>query len=66
MESRKCKTKGCPHTIPADSKYKYCEGCRDKQVKGFKGALGTVAAVAGTIGTVVVAIATKGKVNLKK
>lgn len=66
MEIKKCKNKKCQRSLPNDYKHRYCENCRNENIKRIKdvgqAALGLVVLVGGTALTVV----TKGKINLKK
>ncbi|WP_391117491.1 hypothetical protein [Psychrobacillus sp. L3] len=63
MENRQCKKKKCKRSLPDGYKHKYCENCRNDQVKQVKNARNAVLAV---VGSTVIAIVTKGKINLKK
>ncbi len=64
MEQKKCKK--CQRTLPESYKHKYCQNCLNEKAKHFKdaskGILGALVMVGGTV----VAIATKGKINLTK
>jgi len=51
MEKRICKSKKCDNELPADSKHKYCEECREKFKRGLKIAGGVAALLAGAAGT---------------
>jgi hypothetical protein len=56
MEQRKCKNKKCQRPLPDEYKYKYCENCRNEQVKHFK------VACIGVLGFAMIGgIVTKGK-----
>lgn len=70
MEIKKCKNKKCQKTLPEGYKHKYCESCRNEQVKLVKDTgkkvLGTVAGVAVIVGSTAVTILTNGKINPKK
>ena len=63
---KKCKNKKCQRPLPEGYKHKYCENCRNEQVKRIKdtgkAALGLVVLVGGPA----LSIATKGKINPKK
>lgn len=63
---KKCKNKKCQRPLPEGYKYKYCENCRNEQIKRIKdtskAALGVIVLVGGTV----LSIATKGKTNSKK
>ena len=49
---KKCKNKKCQRSLPEGYKHKYCENCRNEQVKRIKdtgkAALGVVVLVGGT------------------
>ena len=62
MEQKVCKNKKCQKPLPVGYKHKYCESCRNGQVKQVK----KVGEAALSLAVVVVTVATKGKVNLKK
>lgn len=62
MEQKICKNKKCQRPLPVGYKHKYCENCRNEQVKQVK----KVGEAALSLAVVVVTVATKGKVNLKK
>lgn len=70
MEIRKCKNKKCQKTLPEGYKPKYCENCRNEQVKKIKDvgktALGAVGSVAVIVGGTALTILTNGKINPKK
>ncbi|MEN8908053.1 MAG: hypothetical protein ABF289_19035 [Clostridiales bacterium] len=66
MENRKCKNKKCQRPLPEGYKHKYCENCRNENVKRIKDAGKAVAGMAILIGGTALTIATKGKINLKK
>lgn len=66
MEMNKCKNKKCKRTLPEGYKHKYCEACRNKHVKYFKDTGKTVLSCVAVVGSAAIAIATKGKINLKK
>lgn len=66
MEIRKCKNKECRRPLPGGYKYRYCENCRNEQVKRIKDTSKKVLSVVVIIGGPVVAAVTKGKINLKK
>lgn len=63
MELRKCKNKKCQKCLPEGYKHRYCENCRNEHIKQIKDAGTGIASVA--ICTVL-AVFTKGKINLKK
>lgn len=62
MEQKVCKNKKCQKPLPVGYKHKYCESCRNGQVKQVK----KVGEAALSLAVVVVTVATKGKVKLKK
>lgn len=62
MELRKCKNKKCQRPLPEEYKHKYCENCRNEQVKRIKDAGKAVAGVA----VFALTIVTKGRINPKK
>lgn len=62
MELSKCKNKKCQRLLPEGYKHKYCENCRNEQVKRIKD---TGKAVAG-VAVFALTIVTKGRINTKK
>lgn len=65
MEEKKCKNKKCQRPLVEGYKHKYCESCRNEQVKHFKDAGKKVLGVVVLIGTIITA-ATNDKTNLNK
>jgi hypothetical protein len=59
---KKCKNKKCQRPLPEGYKHKYCENCRNVQVKRIKDAGKAVAGVA----FIALTIVTKGKINSKE
>lgn len=64
MEQRVCKNKKCLKPLPNGYKHKYCESCRNNQVKQLKNAGKALFSFAAVAGVSVITIATKGKINL--
>lgn len=66
MEQKLCKNKKCQRPLPTAYKHKYCENCRNKRVGQAK-KIGTNVVTFGiTAASIVVTVATKGNVKLKK
>lgn len=61
MEIRICKNKKCQRPLPEGYKHKYCENCRNEQVKQVKNAGKAVLSFAAIAGSTAYAIATKKK-----
>lgn len=59
---KKCKNKKCQRSLPEGYKHKYCENCRNEQVKQIKNAGKALAGVA----IFALTIVTKGRINPKK
>ena len=66
MEQKVCKNKKCQKPLPVGYKHKYCESCRNGQVKQVKKVGEAALSLAVVVGGTVVTVATKGKINLKK
>lgn len=61
MELRKCKNKKCQRPLTDGYKHKYCENCRNEQVKRIKDVGKTVTGVAVFVVGTALAVVTKGK-----
>lgn len=63
METKNCKSKKCQRPLPEGYKHRYCENCRNEQIKQIKdigkATLGLVIFAGGTALTVV----TRGKIK---
>lgn len=59
---KKCKNKKCLRSLPEGYKHKYCENCRNKQVKRIKS---TGKAVAGVV-AFALTIVSRERINPKK
>lgn len=57
---KKCRNKKCQRYLPEGYKYKYCENCRNKHIKGIKDTGKTVLGV-----VVALTFAARGKINKK-
>jgi len=66
MMNKKCKNKKCQKSLPEGYKHKYCENCRNEQVKKIKNAGKIALTVVGIVGSAVITVVTKGKYNSKK
>lgn len=62
----KCKNKKCQRPLPEGYKHRYCENCRNEHTKLIKDTGKAVAGVAVVVVGPVIALITKGKINLKK
>lgn len=62
-EIRLCKK--CKKSLPEGYKHKYCEACHNRQAQIIRNGLKGAAGIAGTAACVVLAVATKGKIDLK-
>lgn len=65
MKQKKCKNKQYQRNLPEGYKYKYCENCRNEQVKQMKKG-SKVLGVFLAMGSVVLTVAIKGNINLRK
>lgn len=63
---RKCKNNKCQRHLPDGYKHRYCESCRNEQVKLIKETLKATLGVVALVGSTALTIATKGKINPKK
>ena len=61
MDRCKCKNKKCQRPLPEGYKHKYCESCRNRQVKHLKNAGSALLSFVGAVGTVIIAITSKGE-----
>lgn len=66
MEQKLCKNKKCQRELPTTYKHKYCENCRNKRAGRVKEIGTSVAAFGFATASIVVTVATKGNVKLKK
>ncbi len=66
MEIKKCKNKKCQRSLPNAYKHKHCEKCRNEHVKQIKDTGKAVLALGAIVVGPVIAVLTKGKVNIKK
>lgn len=66
MENRKCKNKKCQRSLPEGYKHRYCENCRNVHIKRIKDTGKALAGVAVFVVGPVVAVVTKGKINLNR
>lgn len=65
MEQNVCKNKKCGKHLPVGYQHKYCENCRNRQVKKVKTVGKAVLNLAVAFGGVAVTVATKGKIKPK-
>lgn len=66
MQIRKCKNKKCQRPLTEGYKHKYCEYCRNEQVKRIKDAGKAVIGLAVFVGGIVITVVTNGKNNHNK
>lgn len=60
---KKCKNKKCQRTLSEGYKHKYCENCRNEQVKRIKDTGKAALSVVALVGGTALKMATKGKNN---
>lgn len=65
METKKCKTKKCMRSLPETYNHKYCEHCRNEQVKKVKDVGTAILGICLFVGGTVVAVISKDKTDLK-
>ncbi len=58
--------KKCSRELPNNYKHKYCENCRNMQIKAIKNAGATALSLAVLVGGTAITIITNGKINPKK
>lgn len=66
MKHRVCKNKKCQRPLPEGYKHKYCESCRNNQVKMVRETGKKVLGFVVMLGGVAVTVGTKGRINPKK
>ena len=64
MENKVCKK--CHRDLSDGYKYDKCEACRNKATDDFKKGLKATLGALGAVASVVVLVATKGKIEIKK
>ena len=62
-KERVCRNKKCQKPLPAGYKHKYCESCRNQQADKIKKGMKAAATMAGVV---LLSVATKGKISIKK
>lgn len=66
METKNCKGKKCQRPLPKGYKHRYCENCRNEQIKQIKDAGKATLGLVVLVGSTALTVVTRGKINIKK